>query len=100
MQHSKYKVKRPLRTIPGNVTVYEAEQTVLKRGVEIRVLNQFVEVKGEPMHGLLHSDQLRTVERISFDASKNDQRPCVYDDSLSHSSGMPLLRLRPPVGGC
>lgn len=42
MQHTKYKVKRPLRTIPGNVTVYEAEQTALKRGVEIRVLNQFV----------------------------------------------------------
>lgn len=35
------------------------------------VLNQFVEVQGEPMRGLLHSDQLRTVERIRFDAAGN-----------------------------
>ena len=42
MQSSKYKVVRPLRNLPGNVTVYEAEQTALRRKVEIRVLNQFV----------------------------------------------------------
>ena len=35
------------------------------------VLNQFVEVDGQPMRGLLHSNQLRTVERISFDAASN-----------------------------
>jgi hypothetical protein len=35
------------------------------------VLNQFVEVAGQPMRGLLHSNQLRTVERISFDAASN-----------------------------
>ena len=35
------------------------------------VLNQFVEVEGEPMRALLHSDALRTVERISFDAASN-----------------------------
>src|SRR5690606_18821609 len=35
------------------------------------VLNQFVEVEGEPMRGLLHSDALRTVERIHFDAERN-----------------------------
>jgi hypothetical protein len=35
------------------------------------VLNQFVEVKGKPMTALLHSNQLRTVERITFDAAKN-----------------------------
>jgi hypothetical protein len=35
------------------------------------VLNQFVEIAGQPMTGLLHSDQLRTVERISFDAADN-----------------------------
>jgi len=35
------------------------------------VLNQFVEVEGQPMRGLLHSDALRTVERISFNADKN-----------------------------
>jgi serine/threonine-protein kinase len=42
VQSSKYKVLRPLRNLPGNVTVYEAEQTALRRKVEIRVLNQFV----------------------------------------------------------
>ena len=35
------------------------------------VLNQFVEVAGEPMRGLLHSNALRTVERITFDAAAN-----------------------------
>lgn len=35
------------------------------------VLNQFVEVPGEPMRGLLHSNALRTVERIRFDAASN-----------------------------
>lgn len=35
------------------------------------VLNQFVEVKGQPMRGLLHSTALRTVERINFDKAGN-----------------------------
>lgn len=35
------------------------------------VLNQFVAVEGEPMRGLLHSNRLRTVERINFDAEGN-----------------------------
>ena len=35
------------------------------------VLNQFVEVDGQPMRALLHSKALRTVERISFDARSN-----------------------------
>src|SRR5690606_5867129 len=35
------------------------------------VLNQFVEVEGQPMRGLLHSNALRTVERISFDKERN-----------------------------
>jgi len=35
------------------------------------VLNQFVEVAGEPMRGLLHSDALRTVERIRFEPQRN-----------------------------
>jgi len=35
------------------------------------VLNQFVTVEGEPMRGLLHSDQLRTVERLSLDQASN-----------------------------
>lgn len=35
------------------------------------VLNQFVTVEGEPMRGLLHSDALRTVERLSLDKENN-----------------------------
>jgi hypothetical protein len=35
------------------------------------VLNQFVEVKDQPMRGLLHSNALRTVERISVDKASN-----------------------------
>jgi hypothetical protein len=35
------------------------------------VLNQFVEIPGQPMRGLLHSNALRTVERITFNAETN-----------------------------
>lgn len=35
------------------------------------VLNQFVTVEGQPMRAVLHSDQLRTVERLSFDPESN-----------------------------
>lgn len=35
------------------------------------VLNQFVTVEGEPMRGLLRSDQLTTVERLHFNATTN-----------------------------
>ena len=35
------------------------------------VLNQFVEIEGQPMRALLHSNALRTVERITFDAASN-----------------------------
>lgn len=35
------------------------------------VLNQFVTVEGQPMRGLLHSDALRVVERISLDKDRN-----------------------------
>lgn len=42
MSKMKYKVKRQLRQMPGNVTVFEADQRDLNRKVEVRVLNQFV----------------------------------------------------------
>jgi len=35
------------------------------------VLNQFVVVENEPMRGLLHSEALRTVERIRLDPERN-----------------------------
>jgi hypothetical protein len=43
------------------------ETTLFTQGV----LNQFVTVEGQPMRGLLHSDELRTVERLSFDEERN-----------------------------
>jgi len=38
------------------------------------VLRQYVEMSGEPTRGLLHSDQLRTIERLSFDPEANRLR--------------------------
>ncbi len=35
------------------------------------VLNQFIGVAGQPMRGLLHSNALRTVERLTFNAATN-----------------------------
>jgi len=35
------------------------------------VLNQFVTVEGQPMRGLLHSNQMTTVERLSLDRERN-----------------------------
>ena len=49
----------------GETLVVESDH--FKEGV----LNQFVEVKGEPMRGQMHSNALRTVERITFDKKSN-----------------------------
>lgn len=49
----------------GDVLVIET--TLYTEGV----LNQFVVVEGEPMRGLLHSDKLRTVERLYVDRERN-----------------------------
>jgi hypothetical protein len=49
----------------GDVLVIET--TLYTEGV----LNQFVVVEGEHMRGLLHSDKLRTVERLSVDRERN-----------------------------
>lgn len=55
------------------------------------VLNQFVEVKGEPMRGLLHSNQLRTVERINFAAASNSiQVSMEFYDPLFFTMDFPV----------
>jgi len=55
------------------------------------VLNQFVEVPGEPMRGLLHSNALRTVERIRFDAASNRIKLEIdHYDPLFFSRDFPL----------
>jgi hypothetical protein len=55
------------------------------------VLSQFVEVEGEPMRGLLHSEQLRTVERIRFDAASNSiQLVIEHYDPLFFTRDFPL----------
>ncbi len=55
------------------------------------VLNQFVEVQGEPMRGLLHSNQLRTVERITFDAPSNRIKLVIeHEDPVFFTREFPL----------
>jgi hypothetical protein len=55
------------------------------------VLNQFVEVEGQPMRGLLHSNQLTTVERIRFDAAGNSIRIAIaHSDPLFFTREFPL----------
>ncbi|MEI7949554.1 MAG: DUF6152 family protein [Gammaproteobacteria bacterium] len=49
----------------GNTLVVETDH------YQPGVINQFVEVKGQPMRGQLHSNALRTVERIQFDKASN-----------------------------
>lgn len=59
------------------------------------VLNQFVEVAGEPMRGLLHSAELRTVERIRFDAAANRvQLSIEHYDPLFFTRDFPLSEAR------
>lgn len=55
------------------------------------VLNQFVEVDGQPMRALLHSNALRTVERISFDARSNRIHLSIeHYDSVFFTQDFPL----------
>jgi len=69
----------------GDTLVVETER--YRQGV----LNQFVEVQGEPMRGLLHSNQLRTVERIRFDAASNRiQLEIDHTDPLFFTREFPL----------
>lgn len=56
------------------------------------VLNQFVTVEGEPMRGLLHSNELRTVERIHFDADSNTvQLTIEHSDPAFFSRRFPVV---------
>ncbi len=55
------------------------------------VLNQFVEVQGQPMRGLLHSNQLTTVERIRFDAAGNSIHVAIeHSDPAFFTQAFPL----------
>jgi len=55
------------------------------------VLNQFVEVQGEPMRGLLHSSALQTQERIRFDAANNSiQLRIEHSDPLFFTREFPV----------
>lgn len=56
------------------------------------VLNQFVEVEGQPMRGLLHSNALRTVERIRFDRATNRIRLTIdHDDPVFFTRDFPTV---------
>lgn len=56
------------------------------------VLNQYVEVDGE-QRGLLHSDALRTVERITFDPVNNRiQLELEHEDPVFYTRKFPVTR--------
>lgn len=58
----KYTVKRQLRVLPGNVTVFEAVQKDLERKVEIRVLNHFVRADSDEY--LRFEREFKTIARL------------------------------------
>ncbi len=62
MSSMKYKVKRQLRQMPGNVTVFEADQRDLNRKVEVRVLNQFVGKESDTY--LRFEREFKTIARL------------------------------------
>ena len=58
----KYTVKRQLKQLPGNVTVFAAVQKDLDRAVEIRVLNHFVRTDSDEY--LRFEREFKTIARL------------------------------------
>ena len=58
----KYTVKRQLKQLPGNVTVFAAVQKDLDRAVEIRVLNHFVKTDSDEY--LRFEREFKTIARL------------------------------------
>jgi hypothetical protein len=51
---------------------FEGDTLVVEtRNFSAGVLRQYVEMEGQPTRGLLHSDELTTIERLRFDAQSN-----------------------------
>jgi hypothetical protein len=61
----------PRSTLGHSIGHFEGDTLVIHTGnYAPGVLNQYVEQEGQPTRGLLHSAELTTVERLSFDAAR------------------------------
>ena len=62
----------PRTSLGHSIGRFEGDTLVIETAnYSAGVLRQYVEVPGEPLRGLLHSEALTTVERIRFDAESN-----------------------------
>jgi len=61
----------PRTSLGSSVGHFEGDTLVIETAnYSAGVLNQYVEEPGKPTRGLLHSDKLTSVERLSFDAAR------------------------------
>jgi hypothetical protein len=61
----------PRSSLGHSIGRWEGSTLVIETGNYSRgVLNQYVEQPGQPTRGLLHSDKLTSVERLSLDAAR------------------------------
>jgi hypothetical protein len=64
-------VDAPRTSLGSSIGHFEGDTLVIETAsYSAGVLNQYVEEPGKPTRGLLHSDKLTSVERISFDAQR------------------------------
>jgi len=62
----------PRTSLGHSIGRFEGDVLVVETGnYAAGVLSQYVEMPGQPTRGLLHSDALRSVERVWFDAGSN-----------------------------
>ena len=62
----------PRTSLGHSIGYFEGDTLVVETAnYAAGVLRQYVQVDGEPMRGLLHSDALTSIERIRFDAATN-----------------------------
>jgi hypothetical protein len=61
----------PRTSLGHSIGHFEGDTLVIETGnYSAGVLNQYVEMPGQPTRGLLHSAALTSVERVSFDAAR------------------------------
>jgi hypothetical protein len=61
----------PRSSLGHSIGRFEGDTLVIETGNYSQgVLNQYVEMPGQPTRGLLHSDALTSVERIGFDSAR------------------------------
>ena len=87
----KYSVKKKIKDLPGNVTVFEAVQKDLDRPVEIRVLNNFV--KKESDEYLRFEREFKTIARLDHPNIIK-----VYDWGIASDKIYYVAEMKPSVG--